>query len=54
MNRNASTWQNLRRNHAHALAIGGGIIVAALFGLLLWWLLDLYIKPDEARAPSTA
>src|SRR5918998_1300590 len=53
MNCIASAWRSLRRNHGHALAVGGGILVVAFFGLLLWWLLDLYIKPDEVTAPSS-
>jgi len=54
MNRLTSTWLSLRRDHGHALAVGGGVILAALFGFLLWGVLDWYIDPDNAKEPSTA
>src|SRR5829696_5263538 len=54
MNGITSAWRSLRQNHDQTVKVGGGIIIAALFGFLLWWLLDLYIKPDEAEVPSTA
>jgi hypothetical protein len=46
--------RSLSPKYRHALVVVGGIAGYALFGLILWWLLDSYIDPNAAPAPSNA
>ena len=44
--------EKLRDNTVRAFV--GGIALYILLGFVLWWLLDWYIDPSNAREPSTA
>jgi hypothetical protein len=43
-----------RKTQNTTLLFLGGVAIYLLFGLVLWWALDQYIDPDNAKVPSTA